>query len=154
MRLTTRGRYAVTALLDVTLHAATGPVPLADVAARQQISLAYLEQLFVRLRRAGLVRSARGPGGGYRLAQDAADTSVAAILAAVDESLDATRCGGGADCLGGDRCLTHGLWAELSEHVDHFLAGVDLATLAGRADVAGIARRQQGAEVLARSHTP
>ena len=144
MRLTTRGRYAVTAMLDLALHDAAGPVALADIAARQDISLAYLEQLFARLRRAELVLSVRGPGGGYRLAGRADAVSVATIIDAVEESLDATRCGGSGDCQEGARCLTHDLWTDLSRHVDDFLGGVTLASLAARDGIRAVAGRQDG----------
>ena len=107
MRLTSKGRYAVTAMLDVALHSNEGPVPLADISERQGISLSYLEQLFSRLRKAGLVASVRGPGGGYRLGIDANKIAVGAVIAAVDESVDATKCQGKGDCQGGSPCLTH-----------------------------------------------
>lgn len=142
MRLTTRGRYAVTAMLDLALHDRGAPVALADIAERQDISLAYLEQLFARLRRAGLVASVRGPGGGYRLALLEQDISVAAIIAAVEESLDATRCGGSGDCQSGARCLTHELWTDLSQHLDDFLGAVTLASLTARAGIRDVAARQ------------
>jgi Rrf2 family iron-sulfur cluster assembly transcriptional regulator len=142
MRLTTRGRYAVTAMLDLSLHAGSGPVPLAEIAARQDISLAYLEQLFARLRRSGLVSSVRGPGGGYRLVDDAGAVSVARIVDAVDESLDATRCGGTGDCQDGEQCLTHALWTDLSEHIHTYLDGITLAALTARADTRAVAERQ------------
>ena len=145
MRLTTRGRYAVTAMLDLALHDAGEPVALADIAARQDISLAYLEQLFARLRRAALVASVRGPGGGYRLAAPQERITVAAIIAAVEESLDATRCGGRGDCQDGVRCLTHELWSDLSRQVEGFLAGVTLAALTARADIRAVAARQDRA---------
>jgi len=145
MRLTTRGRYAVTAMLDLALHDACGPVALADVAARQDISLAYLEQLFARLRRAGLVESVRGPGGGYRLAVAADSLSVAAIIDAVDESLDATRCGGRGDCQDGERCLTHDLWSDLTDRVTAFLDTVTLASLASGPSIQAVAARQEHA---------
>jgi len=132
MRLTTRGRYAVTAILDLALHAEAGPVALADIAARQDISLAYLEQLFAKLRKTGLVCSVRGPGGGYFLAREPAATSVAAIISAVDESVDATRCGGARNCHGEVRCLTHDLWEDLSGAIAEFLGGVSLADLVER----------------------
>lgn len=145
MRLTTRGRYAVTAMLDLALHGAEGPVALADIAARQGISLAYLEQLFARLRRAGLVASVRGPGGGYRLAEAPATTSVIRIVDAVDEQLEATRCGGDADCHDGARCLTHELWTDLTRHVRDYLGGVTLSSLAADGTVRGVAARQREA---------
>jgi len=132
MRLTTRGRYAVTAILDLALHAEAGPVTLADIAARQDISLAYLEQLFAKLRKTGLVCSVRGPGGGYFLARAPEAMSVAAIIAAVDESVDATRCGGARNCHGEARCLTHDLWEDLSGAIAEFLGRVTLADLTER----------------------
>ncbi len=129
MKLTTKGRYAVTAMLDLALHEGGGPVPLASISRRQGISLSYLEQLFTRLRQHGLVRSARGPGGGYSLARPAERISVAEVMAAVDERVDATRCGGRGDCDGGLPCLTHELWWELSEEIRRFLDGISLADL-------------------------
>ncbi|MBW3566579.1 MAG: Rrf2 family transcriptional regulator [Proteobacteria bacterium] len=144
MKLTTRGRYAVTAMLDLAIHGKTGPVCLGDIAARQDISLAYLEQLFTRLRKSELVDSTRGPGGGYRLGREPAEISVAAIINAVDEPLDSTRCSGERDCQRGERCLTHQLWEDLSAHIVDFLKGVNLATLAAKQDVLDVARRQRG----------
>ncbi|TVS19050.1 MAG: Rrf2 family transcriptional regulator [Gammaproteobacteria bacterium] len=143
MRLTTRGRYAVTAMLDLALHGTEGPVTLAEIATRQNISLAYLEQLFARLRRHGLVRSVRGPGGGYRLAEAGLQISVVDIIDAVDETLDATRCGGGGDCQGGRTCLTHELWSDLSARVHAFLAEVTLEQMVERPEVRAVARRQR-----------
>ena len=142
MRLTTRGRYAVTAMLDIALHRGTGPVSVADIASRQGISSSYLEQLFGKLRRAGLLDSLRGPGGGYRLNRDAASINVSAIIAAVGEGVDATRCRGTADCQEGLTCLTHDLWADLSVEIDTFLKGITLATLVTRSEVQSIAHRQ------------
>ena len=110
MRLTTKGRYAVTAMLDLALHAQHGPVSLADISERQGISLSYLEQLFAKLRRGNLVSSVRGPGGGYQLSREKATIQVAQVIDAVNESVDATRCQGLGDCHGGDTCLTHHLW--------------------------------------------
>lgn len=132
MRLTTRGRYAVTAMLDLALHNDSGPIALADIAQRQDISLTYLEQLFARLRRRNLVSSARGPGGGYRLSKPLDQISVADVIAAVDESVDATRCGGAKNCHGKERCLTHDLWEELSHEIESFLGGISLGMLAAR----------------------
>ena len=152
MRLTTRGRYAVTAMVDLALHGAQGPVTLADIATRQHISLAYLEQLFARLRRRGLVCSVRGPGGGYRLAEAGLDTNVVDIIDAVDESLDATRCGGGSDCQDGRTCLTHELWSDLSSRIHAFLQGVTLGQIIGRPEIQAVGRRQHdGAMALQRS---
>lgn len=147
MRLTTRGRYAVTAMLDLALHQDQGPVPLGDIAARQDISLSYLEQLFAKLRRSGLVVSTRGPGGGYRLHAPAAELSVAQIIDAVDENVEYTRCGGERNCQRQQRCLTHDLWQSLSEHVREFLEEVTLAGLRERPGVREVAARQDGAPV-------
>jgi Rrf2 family iron-sulfur cluster assembly transcriptional regulator len=142
MKLTTKGRYAVTAMLDLALHAQDGTVSLADIALRQDISLAYLEQLFARLRRAGLVSSARGPGGGYALSHSPSDIAIAHVIEAVDERVDSTRCGGTADCQNHERCLTHGLWEDLSEQIHEFLAGITLAQLMVRGGVREVADRQ------------
>ena len=153
MRLTTKGRYAVTAMLDLAFHRDEGPVTLADISRRQEISLSYLEQLFSRLRRKGLVESTRGPGGGYRLGRPAQDIAVAEVIEAVDESVDATRCGGRGNCQADQRCLTHELWCELSEHIHRFLNGVSLATLVARDGVKEVARRQdRGAVVTCGPH--
>ena len=142
MRLTTKGRYAVTAMLDLALHATDNPVPLADISQRQGISLSYLEQLFSRLRRQGLVSSARGPGGGYRLARAANEIAVVDVINAIDENVDVTRCGGSGDCQDGEPCLTHELWCDLSKQIYDFLAGIDLAQLVERRGVREIADRQ------------
>jgi len=129
MRLTTKGRFAVTAMLDLALHATDGPVPLAGISERQKISLSYLEQLFGKLRRRHLVESVRGPGGGYHLARDAAGITVADIIRAVEEPIDSTQCGGRENCRENQRCMTHDLWEELNSTVQGFLAGVSLANL-------------------------
>jgi Rrf2 family iron-sulfur cluster assembly transcriptional regulator len=129
MKLTSKGRYAVTAMLDLALHAEQGPVTLAGISERQGISLSYLEKLFTRLRKQGLVASTRGPGGGYTLSRAAHDIAVADVVTAVDETVDATRCGGRGDCQGGKRCLTHDLWTELSEQIYGFLSGITLGKL-------------------------
>ena len=142
MRLTTKGRYAVTAMLDLALHARRGPVSLADISERQGISLSYLEQLFAKLRRGELVSSVRGPGGGYQLARDTATIQVAQVIDAVNESVDATRCQGQGDCHSGDTCLTHHLWCDLSEQIHEFLSGISLADLVARHDVQEVALRQ------------
>jgi len=142
MKLTTKGRYAVTALLDLALHDGEGPVCLSEIAGRQDISLPYLEQLFTRLRRRGLVASTRGPGGGYNLGRTPADIRVADIISAVDESFDATRCGGERDCHGGKSCLTHELWENLSREVHRFLQSVSLEQLMQSDAVRGVAARQ------------
>lgn len=130
MQLSTKGRYAVMAMADLANHPDARAVPLADIAERQQLSLSYLEQLFARLRRRGLVQSVRGPGGGYRLARPAEETTVADVVVAVDEPLRATRCAGDAakGCMrGGARCLTHDLWAETGRQIFDYLASVSLA---------------------------
>ena len=129
MRLTTKGRFAVTAMLDLALHAAKGPVTLAGISERQKISLSYLEQLFGKLRRRALVESVRGPGGGYNLAREASLISVADIVHAVEEPLDSTQCGGRENCHENQRCMTHDLWEELNTAVQGFLSGVSLAQL-------------------------
>jgi len=143
MKLTTRGRYAVTAMLDLALHDQAGPITLADIARRQDISLQYLEQLFARLRKRGLVRSSRGPGGGYRLAKPASDITVARVIYCVDESVDVTRCGGQQNCQGEQRCLTHDLWMELNQHVADFLNTVTLDAIIQRHMVRQVSERQE-----------
>ncbi len=142
MRLTTKGRYAVTAMLDLALHGSRGPVALADIAERQGISLSYLEQLFAKLRRRQLVASVRGPGGGYRLGASSADIFVAQVIDAVDESVDTTRCHGQAGCQNGHTCLTHHLWSDLSQQIHGFLSGISLADLVEREEIRRVARRQ------------
>ena len=132
MRLTTKGRFAVTAMIDVAMHGTKGPVTLAGVSERQKISLSYLEQLFGKLRRHGLVDSARGPGGGYRLARSAETVSVADVILAVDEPIDATQCGGRENCLDEQRCMTHDLWATLNARMYEYLSSVTLAELVER----------------------
>lgn len=141
MRLTTKGRFAVTAMLDLALREANGPVTLAGVSERQKISLSYLEQLFGKLRRNELVESVRGPGGGYCLARPAAEISVADIIMAVDEPLDATQCGGKENCLEETRCMTHDLWVDLNRTIFDYLASITLAQLIEQ-------QRQKGAQVL------
>jgi Rrf2 family iron-sulfur cluster assembly transcriptional regulator len=133
MRLSTKGRYAVMAMVDIAAQGGERAVPLAEIAQRQDISLSYLEQLFAKLRRRGLVQSARGPGGGYRLARAAADTPISEIVLAVDEPLKVVRCGGGPKgCLpGGVRCATHDLWDALGRQIHQFLSSVSLADVAG-----------------------
>lgn len=144
MKLTTKGRFAVTAMLDLAMHEAVlhnetkpagslpteiKPVTLAGISERQRISLSYLEQLFSRLRRQGLVTSVRGPGGGYKLAKNYADISVAEIINAVDEQIDATQCGGHENCRDEGRCMTHDLWATLNNKILDYLAGISLADM-------------------------
>ncbi len=142
MRLTTKGRYAVTAMLDLTLHADNKPVSLSEISERQSISLSYLEQLFSRLRQCELVSSVRGPGGGYRLGRSSEDIYIAQIIEAVNESVDTTNCQGKGDCQGGEICLTHALWDELTAEIHNFLNGISLAHLMARRDVKNIAQRQ------------
>jgi Rrf2 family iron-sulfur cluster assembly transcriptional regulator len=129
MRLTTKGRFAVTAMIDLAMHHADGPVTLAEVSSRQKISLSYLEQLFGKLRRHGLVESVRGPGGGYCLAKLLRDISVADIIVAVDEPIDATQCGGKENCHDDQRCMTHDLWAGLNKKIFDHLSSVTLGQL-------------------------
>lgn len=142
MRLTTKGRYAVTAMLDLALHGSERPVSLADISSRQNISLSYLEQLFAKLRRNELVSSVRGPGGGYRLSRSGSEIFVAQIIDAVNEAVDATGCGGTADCQQGEVCLTHHLWCDLSDQIHGFLSGISLSNLVERREVQDISARQ------------
>ncbi|MDH4273764.1 MAG: Fe-S cluster assembly transcriptional regulator IscR [Gammaproteobacteria bacterium] len=141
MRLTTKGRYAVTAMLDLAIHFNEGPITLSDISRRQGISLSYLEQLFAKLRKNGLVDSARGPGGGYRLSREAAQISVASVISAVDESVDVTRCEGKGTCHNGEPCLTHELWCDLSAQIVNFLDNISLANLVARKGVQDTAAR-------------
>ncbi|WP_296056215.1 Fe-S cluster assembly transcriptional regulator IscR [uncultured Amphritea sp.] len=143
MRLTTKGRYAVTAMLDLAIHAGKGPVSLADISERQGISLSYLEQLFAKLRRNELVRSVRGPGGGYQLNREQQDIDVAQVIDAVNESVDATGCGHTGSCQDGNICLTHHLWCDLSSQIHDFLSQISLADLMERNDVRSVAERQE-----------
>jgi Rrf2 family transcriptional regulator, iron-sulfur cluster assembly transcription factor len=144
MKLTTKGRYAVTAMLDLALHYDKGAVTLADIARRQGISLSYLEQLFAKLRRSGLVDSVRGPGGGYNLAMAPSKVTVAEIIVAINENIDATKCGGEKNCDGDQPCMTHQLWEELSGRIYEFLNGITLADLVSRPHVQQVASRQEG----------
>ena len=144
MKLTTKGRYAVTAMLDLSLHSDKGPVSLAEISERQSISLSYLEQLFSKLRKQGLVNSMRGPGGGYSLSRDPNDIAISNIIMAVDENLDVTNCGNAA---GGchetnKRCLTHNLWMDLSNRIQSFLDDISLQEMMSRRDVLEVATRQ------------
>jgi len=147
MKLTTKGRYAVTAILDLALHRDQGPVNLAEISNRQAISLSYLEQLFSRLRKVGLVASARGPGGGYLLGREMSEISIADVITAVDESVDATRCRGLKNCQGDERCLTHDLWEDLSQHISGFLSGITLADMLQRRTVRQVSQRQDAVRV-------
>jgi Rrf2 family transcriptional regulator, iron-sulfur cluster assembly transcription factor len=140
MRLTTKGRFAVTAMLDLALQNSDKPVTLADISERQGISLSYLEQLFSRLRRNGLVKSVRGPGGGYRIAKNQAEITISEIITAVDELIDATQCGGQENCHDERRCMTHDLWASLNDKILEYLSGVSLADL--------VASQREGKKVI------
>jgi Rrf2 family iron-sulfur cluster assembly transcriptional regulator len=140
MRLTTKGRFAVTAMLDLALHEVDRPVTLAGISERQDISLSYLEQLFSRLRRNGLVKSVRGPGGGYRIAMPLQAISISDIITAVDEQIDATQCGGQENCQGEKRCMTHELWTSLNFKILEYLSGVSLADL--------VASQREGKEIV------
>ena len=149
MRLTTKGRFAVTAMLDLAINEADKPVTLAGISERQSISLSYLEQLFSRLRRSGLVKSVRGPGGGYRIAKALNEITVSEIISAVDELIDATQCGGHENCRDEGRCMTHDLWATLNEKMVDYLDSVSLKDL--------VEKQKQKAEpqpvlVMHRSH--
>jgi Rrf2 family transcriptional regulator, iron-sulfur cluster assembly transcription factor len=149
VRLTTKGRYAVTAMLDLAIHHGKGPIALADIAQRQGISLSYLEQLFSRLRKQSLVASVRGPGGGYNLARRASEIHIAEVISAVDENVDTTRCAGAHNCQDSGPCLTHDLWQDLSVRIYEYLDRISLQDLVDRKGVQDVAKRQdrQGAEV-------
>ncbi|PZN78426.1 MAG: Fe-S cluster assembly transcriptional regulator IscR [Candidatus Methylumidiphilus alinenensis] len=159
MRLTTKGRYAVTAMLDLAYHGEKKPVTLTDIAKRQNISLSYLEQLFARLRRAGMVEGVRGPGGGYQLSRDVSQINIAEIVSAVDETIDSTRCGGKGDCQNAQPCLTHDLWMGLSEQIRAYLSTISLQDLLQRKGFRQVAERQDkqpnapGLDVLVRGET-
>ncbi len=141
MRLSTKGRYAVTAMMDLAIHEPAGPVTLADISHCQSISLSYLEQLFAKLRRENLVRGVRGPGGGYRLARPANEITIASIIAAVDEKVDSS-CGGDSSCGDENPCLTHELWCGLSKKIYAFLDGISLEDFLNRPSVQEVIRRQ------------
>ncbi|HUW29165.1 MAG TPA: Fe-S cluster assembly transcriptional regulator IscR [Sulfuriferula sp.] len=147
MRLTTKGRFAVTAMIDLALHHGRGPVPLAGISERQKISLSYLEQLFGKLRRRALVESVRGPGGGYLIAKPLDEISVAQIIQAVDEPIDATQCGGLENCQDDQRCMTHELWTNLNRRIQDYLAAVTLESLvaqqSGKQSVANVVHDQR-----------
>lgn len=142
MRLTTKGRYAVTAMLDLAIHDRGEPTALADIAERQGLSLSYLEQLFAQLRRARLIKSVRGPGGGYQLARPASEINVAEVVVAVDEEVDVTRCGGKGDCQDGHKCLAHDLWMGLSQQIHSFLSGIHLSELITNPDLLDVSMKQ------------
>lgn len=142
MRLTTKGRYAVTAMLDLAFHCKDTPVTLTDIASRQTISLSYLEQLFAKLRKSGIVVGVRGPGGGYKLNRDPAEISVADVISAVDEVVDSTKCGGQGNCQDNEACLTHNLWMGLSHQIRSYLSGINLKDLMSEGEVLKVAERQ------------
>lgn len=142
MKLTSKGRYAVTAMLDLAFHSESGPVTLAHISRRQDISLSYLEQLFTRLRKHKLVSSTRGPGGGYSLARPARGIAVSEVVAAVDEAVDTTRCSGAINCHDGQQCLTHELWDELSHQIFEFLNDISLQDLMDERSIQRVAARQ------------
>ena len=142
MKLTSKGRYAVTAILDLAFHSEAGPVTLSHVSRRQDISLSYLEQLFTRLRKQQLVKSTRGPGGGYSLSRPADQIAVAEVVAAVDEMVDSTRCSGASNCHDGQQCLTHELWDELSQQIYDFLGNITLQDLMEEGSIQQVAARQ------------
>lgn len=142
MKLTTKGRYAVTAMLDLALNEDKGPINLADISERQGISLSYLEQLFSKLRKQGLVASVRGPGGGYLLGEAKGEISVASVVDAVSESMDATKCQGKSGCLNGEICLTHHLWQDLSQQIHAFLDDISLQDLVERNEIRAVNERQ------------
>jgi len=153
MRLSTKGRYGVTAMMDLAIHDNAGPVTLADISQCQGISLSYLEQLFAKLRKSGLVEGVRGPGGGYRLSRPADQISIAQIITAVDEKVDITNCGQEGNCQDGERCLTHELWVELSNRLYEFLQGITLAQFANRPGIHELAIQRDkinGRFILAR----
>ena len=142
MRLTAKGRYAVTAMLDLAVHQDEEPITLADISRRQGISLSYLEQLFAKLRKHNLVNSVRGPGGGYQLQRKPDEIFISEIVNSVNENVDATRCSGRADCNHGEMCLSHQLWAELSDEIHHFLSGINLSSIIEKREVKRILARQ------------
>ena len=147
MRLTTKGRYAVTAMLDLAFYSQLKPVTLTDIATRQTISLSYLEQLFARLRRANMVKGIRGPGGGYTLAGEAHNINIADIIAAVDEPIDATKCGGEGNCQNEKACLTHDLWMGLSDQIRAYLKGITLGQLLEKHENQEIAKKLEASSI-------
>ena len=138
MKLTTKGRYAIIAMVDLSLNGAVDPVRLKDIATRQNISLSYLEQLFSKLRLSGLVKSVRGPGGGYILSQTASEINLLDVITAVDEKIDQTQCGGAMNCINEKHCLTHFIWTDLNEIINQYMQGINLGDIALREDVRNI----------------
>jgi Rrf2 family iron-sulfur cluster assembly transcriptional regulator len=152
LKLTSKGRYAVTAILDLAFHSRSGPVTLSDISKRQDISLSYLEQLFTRLRKQKLVRSTRGPGGGYSLNRPANEIAVAEIVSAVDETVDTTRCSGANNCHDGQQCLAHELWDDLSQQIYGFLNEINLQDLMDESSIKSVAARQD--EIMKETDNP
>jgi Rrf2 family iron-sulfur cluster assembly transcriptional regulator len=152
LKLTSKGRYAVTAILDLAFHSESGPVTLSDISRRQDISLSYLEQLFTRLRKQQLVRSTRGPGGGYSLNRPASQIAVAEIVSAVDETVDTTRCSGANNCHDGYQCLAHELWDGLSQQIYSFLNEISLQDLMQENSIRDVAARQD--ELVCETDSP
>ena len=142
MKLTTKGRYAVTAILDLALHETHGPTALADISVRQGISLSYLEQLFAKMRRSNLVTSIRGPGGGYQLSRSKSEISVVDIVDSVNESMNVTKCDGKGGCDHGEMCLTHELWNDLSEQINLYLRSISLEDLINRPEILSLSAKQ------------
>lgn len=149
MKLTTKGRYAVTAMLDLALHSVKGPITLSDISSRQGLSLSYLEQLFSRLRRNGLVLSTRGPGGGYQLGRNPEEINVAEVIIAVNEPIDATGCQGLRSCQQGNICLAHELWQDLSSNIYDYLNGISIAEVISRQNIREIAYQQDAPSSVA-----
>ncbi|WP_299877912.1 Rrf2 family transcriptional regulator [uncultured Cocleimonas sp.] len=156
MKLTTKGRYAVTAMLDLSLNSDNGPVSLLEISDRQSISLSYLEQLFSKLRRQGLVKSMRGPGGGYSLSRTPDEIAISSIIMAVDENLDVTNCGNATGGCNEDnkRCLTHNLWMDLSNRIQSFLDDISLQDMMDKSDVIEVAARQNSKRKETRINLP
>lgn len=148
MRLTTKGRYAVTAMLDLAFHNRQKPVTLTEIAKRQTISLSYLEQLFARLRKADIVVGVRGPGGGYQFSRNINEINIAEIIAAVDESIDSTQCKGQGNCQNNEPCLTHELWTDLSRQIRNYLSNITLEDLLHREKIQQVAKRQDSQNIL------
>ena len=148
MRLTTKGRYAVTAMIDLTLHAKNKPISLAEISGRQSISLSYLEQLFSKLRASGLVKSIRGPGGGYLLNKLTSDLNLLDIITAVDEKIDQTQCGGAMNCIKDKPCLTHFIWTDLNNRINDYMREITLSDITLRKDVQSIIFLRENKNVI------
>ena len=146
MKLTTKGRYAIIAMVDLSLNGAVDPVRLKDIATRQNISLSYLEQLFSKLRLSGLVKSVRGPGGGYILSQTASEINLLDVITAVDEKIDQTQCGGAMNCINEKPCLTHFIWTDLNEIINQYMQGINLGDIALREEFSANDRKTKNEE--------